>query len=180
MSVGSIAKRYARAILELAKESGQLEQVGTELADFAKQWDDSEELRSIFLNPDIKLTDRKAILAEVATRAGLSTVTRNSILYINDQGRIAALPQIARAFAEQAGEASGVVRAEVTSASPLSETYYAQLQKTLEQVTGHKVSIEKKTDPNLIAGVVTRVGDKVFDGSIRSRLADLKDTLRGV
>ncbi|MDB4988355.1 MAG: synthase subunit delta [Myxococcaceae bacterium] len=180
MSVGSLAKRYARAILELASEAGQTQVVGKELAEFVTQWNESDELRSIFLNPNVKLADRKAILAAVTEQAGLSQLTRNSILYINDQGRIGALPHIARSFAELAGEASGVVRAEVTSASPLSETYYAQLQKTLEQVTGHKVSIEKKLDPSLIAGVVTRVGDKVFDGSIRSRLADLKDTLRGV
>ncbi|MDB4973567.1 MAG: synthase subunit delta [Myxococcaceae bacterium] len=180
MSVGSLSKRYARAILELANEAGQTSEVSKELAEFVAQWNESDELRAVFLNPDIKLADRKAILAEVTQRAGLSPITRNSILYINDSGRIAALPNIARAYAELAGEASGVVLAEVTSASPLSETYYAQLQKTLEQVTGHKVSLEKKTDPSLIAGVVTRVGDKVFDGSIRSRLADLKDTLRGV
>lgn len=179
MSVGSLAKRYARAVLELATEAGQLELVGKELAEFATQWSESDELRSLFANPDVKVADRKAILSEVTKRAGLSQITRNSVLYIADQGRISALPHIARAFAALAGEASGVVHAEVTSASPLSEAYYAQLQKTLERVTGHKVAIEKKTDPGLIAGVVTRVGDKVFDGSIRSRLSDLKDTLRG-
>lgn len=180
MSVGSLAKRYARAVMELATEAGQLDQVGRELAEFAKLWSESDELRALFANPDVKVSDRKAILSEVTKRAELSQITRNSILYIADQGRIAALPQIARSFAELAGVASGVVHAEVTSASPLSEAYYAQLQKTLERVTGHKVAIEKKTDPSLIAGVVTRVGDKVFDGSIRSRLADLKDTLRGI
>jgi F-type H+-transporting ATPase subunit delta len=179
MSIGTLAKRYARAVLELANEAGQLETVGRELAEFATLWSESEELRAIFANPDIKQSDRKAILAEVATRSGLSQLTRNSVLYIADQGRIAALPQIAKAFAELAGGKSGLVLAEVTSAAPLSEAYYAQLQKTLEHVTGHKVALDKKTDPSLIAGVVTRVGDKVFDGSIRSRLADLKDTLRG-
>jgi F-type H+-transporting ATPase subunit delta len=89
------------------------------------------------------------------------------------------LPQLARAFTELAEVAAGGVRAEVTSATPLPDAYYAQLQRALEQTTGKKVSIEKKTDPRLIAGVVTRLGDQVFDGSVRTRLSELKESLRG-
>jgi len=178
MSVGALGKRYARAILELATEQGRLEQIGQELTEFAALWNGSPELQSVFANPEVSLPARKAVLSEVLQSAGASELARNSILYIADSGRLSALPSIASAYNELAEAASGVIRAEVTSASPLSDVYYAQLQKALEQVTGHKVSIAKKTDPALIAGVVTRVGDKVFDGSIRSRLADLKDSLK--
>ena len=66
----------------------------------------------------------------------------------------------------------------VTSAAPLTESYYLQLQRALEQATGKRVAIERKTDASLIAGVVTKVGDKVFDGSVRTRLAELKETLK--
>jgi F-type H+-transporting ATPase subunit delta len=179
MSVGTLGKRYARAILELATEQGQAEQLGAELAEFAALWNGSPELQSVFANPEVSLPARKSVLSEVLASAGASPLARNSILYIADSGRLSALPQISSAYTELAEAASGVVRAEVTSASPLSDVYYAQLQRTLEQVSGHKVSITRKTDPALIAGVVTRVGDKVFDGSIRSRLADLKDSLKG-
>jgi F-type H+-transporting ATPase subunit delta len=179
MTVGALGKRYARAILELASEQGQLEQVGQELTEFAALWSGSVELQTVFLNPDVAQAARKAVLSDVLVRTGVSDLTRKSILYVADSGRLAALPAIARSYSELAEQTSGIVSAEVTSAAPLSDAYYAQLQKTLEQVTGHKVSIAKKTDPNLIAGVVTRVGDKVFDGSIRSRLSDLKDSLKG-
>jgi F-type H+-transporting ATPase subunit delta len=179
MSVGSLGKRYARAILELASEAGQLDVVGRELTEFAALYAGSSELQALFASPSVTPPIRKAVLADILKSAGVSELTRNSILYVADSGRLAALPSIARSFNELAEQTSGVVRAEVTSAAPLSDAYYAQLQKTLEQVTGHRVSLDKKTDPALIAGVVTRVGDKVFDGSIRSRLADLKHSLKG-
>jgi F-type H+-transporting ATPase subunit delta len=179
MSVGTLARRYARAILSLASEQGQVDQVGEQLGDFAKSWSENAELRDLFSNPGFNLAARKSVLAEVAQRAGMTPLAINSLMYLADHNRLSAIAEIARLYNEQAERASGTVRAEVTSAAPLAEAYYAQLQKTLEQVTGHKVSIERKTDPNLIAGVVTRVGDKVFDGSIRTRLSELKESLTG-
>lgn len=175
----SLARRYARAILELATEANAVDETGKQLSDFAELWAGSDELRAVFLNPEVAPDARKAVLSELTQRAGLSPLVRNSILYIADKGRISALPLIARSYGDLAEGTSGIVRAEVTSAAPLSDAYYVQLQKTLEQVTGHKVSLEKKTDPSLIAGVVTRVGDKVYDGSIKSRLQELQNSLRG-
>ena len=178
MSVGPIAKRYARAILELANEQSLTDLVGRELTEFATTWQSSSELRDLFTNPEYTGKVRKAVLVELIERANVSALTRNSILYIADKNRMAALPAIATAFNELAEKAAGAVRAEVTSAAPLSEQYLAQLQRALEQVTGQKVTIEKKTDPTLIAGVVTRIGDRVLDGSIRTRLTDLKEALQ--
>jgi F-type H+-transporting ATPase subunit delta len=178
MSIGALGKRYARAILELATEADQLDLVGRELSEFAAQYAGSSELQALFASPSVTPAVRKAVLADVLQSTGVSLLTRNSILYVADGGRLAALPAIARSYNELAEQTSGVVRAEVTSAAPLSDAYYAQLHKTLEQVTGHRVTLDKKTDPSLIAGVVTRVGDKVLDGSIRARLADLKDSLK--
>jgi F-type H+-transporting ATPase subunit delta len=177
-SGGALAKRYARAILELAVEAGQVEQVGSELRDLANAWSSSDELREVFTNPGFSYSARKAVLQELLTRSGVSQLTRNSVLYLADKNRVIALADIARSYTLLAEQAAGTVHAEVTSAAPLSDAYYAQLQRALEQVTGQKVSIEKRTDPSLIAGVVTRVGDKVLDGSIRSRLADLRESLK--
>jgi F-type H+-transporting ATPase subunit delta len=178
MSTGALAKRYARAILELASEQHQIDRVGKELSDFAAMWDANDELRGVFTNPEVNAAARKAVLTELTAKAGVSPIVRNSVLYLSDRGRLRALPDIARAYTDLAERAAGTVRAEVTSAAPLAEGYYAQLQRALEQTTGKKVSIERKVDPSLIAGVVTRVGDQIFDGSIRRRLADLKETLK--
>lgn len=178
MSIGPIAKRYARAILELATEQGVQEQVGRELSELAESWNASPELRNLFTNPEYNAQVRKSVLVELLDRAAVTPLTRNSVLYISDRGRLLALPAIARVFNELAERAAGSVRAEVISAAPLPEAYVAQLQRALEQVTGHRVTIDRKTDPSLIAGVVTRVGDHVFDGSIRTRLNGLKESLQ--
>lgn len=178
MSTGSLARRYARALLELANEQRQVDRVKKELEELSAMWASSGELRELFANPQFSAQARKATLTEIVTRAGVSPLVRNAVLYLSDRGRIQALPEIARGFAEQAELAAGTVRAEVTSAAPLTESYYLQLQRALEQATGKRVAIERKTDASLIAGVVTKVGDKVFDGSVRTRLAELKETLK--
>ncbi|MFT3923059.1 MAG: ATP synthase F1 subunit delta [Myxococcales bacterium] len=178
MSVGALAKRYARAILELATEQHQVDKVRTDLSDFAAMWANSPELRELFSNPKFGADARKAALSDLTARAAISPLAKNSILYLADKGRLHALADIVRSYTDLAEKQAGAVRATVTSAAPLTEAYYAQLQRTLEQATGKKVSIERKTDASLIAGVVTRVGDQIFDGSIRARLADLKETLK--
>ena len=178
MSSGALAKRYARAILSLATEQHQVDKVRSDLADFAAMWAASPELRELFSNPKFGSDARKAALADLTARAGVSPLAKNSILYLADRGRLPALADIVRSFGDLAEQQAGTVRAEVTSAAPLTEAYYAQLQRVLEQATGKKVSIERKTDARLIAGVVTRVGDQVFDGSLRTKLADLKETLK--
>ena len=178
MTTSALAKRYARAILDLATEQKQVDRVGKELTEFAAMYTGSEELRDLFANPKFPSEARKQVLVELTTRAAVSPTVKNSILYISDRNRLAALRDIASAYNELAEQAQGTLRAEVTSAAALPESYYAQLQKALEQTTGRKVTIEKKTDPKLIAGVVTRVGDQVFDGSVRTRLTELKESLK--
>lgn len=178
MSTGSLARRYARALLELATEQRQTERVKKDLEELAAMWAESSDLRELFKNPQFSAQARKATLSEIITRAGVSPLTRNTVLYLADRNRIPALPDVAAAFSELAEAAAGTVRAQVTSAAPLTEGYYLQLQRALEQATGKRVVIERKTDPALIAGVVTKVGDKVFDGSVRTRLIDLRDSLK--
>jgi F-type H+-transporting ATPase subunit delta len=177
MSIGSLARRYARALLELASEHKELERVGRDLNELSAMWEASPELRELFSNPQFGLAARKGVLTELLTRAAVSPLVRNAALYLTDHNRVAALPEIARAFTELAEQAQGTLRAEFTSAAPLSDAYCAQLQKTLEAATGKKVHVERKVDAGLIAGVVTRLGDRVFDGSVRTRLTELKEAL---
>jgi F-type H+-transporting ATPase subunit delta len=98
-------------------------------------------------------------------------------MLLNDRRRMPALPAIARSLREMSDLAKGVVRAEVTSATHLSDEYYRKLHGRLEAVTGKKVALEKRVDPALIAGVVTRIGDTVYDGSLSTRLQELKNSL---
>lgn len=178
MSIGSLARRYARALLELATEQRQTDRVKKDLEELAAMWAESSELRELFANPQFSAQVRKTALSEIITRAGVAPLTRNAVLYLSDRNRVRALPEVAEAFIQLAEAAAGTVRAEVTSAAPLTESYYLQLQRALEQATGKRVAIDRKTDASLIAGVVTKVGDKVFDGSVRTRLTELKDSLK--
>jgi F-type H+-transporting ATPase subunit delta len=177
MSVSIVARRYARAVMDLGIELGQLDTIVDEMDSFAAAWEVSPELRNAIENPLVAHAAKKTVVQELANRLGVGSVTRNTLLLLVDRRRAKALPYVARALREFADARKGLLRAEVTTASPLSETYYARLQAQLEAMTGKKVVVDRLTDPSLIAGVVTRIGDRVLDGSLRTRLQTLRDAL---
>jgi F-type H+-transporting ATPase subunit delta len=117
------------------------------------------------------------VMTELCDQIGASPVARNVIQLLIDRRRTKTLPHVAQYLREFADRRKGVVRAEVTTAAPLSDAYYDRLRLQLEKMTGQKVVVDKRTDPTLVAGVVTRIGDRIFDGSLRTRLQSLKDAL---
>jgi F-type H+-transporting ATPase subunit delta len=114
---------------------------------------------------------------DIAGRLGVGEKAKNTLRLLVRKRRIAAVPEIARQLARLSDEDAGVLRAEVTSAGPLSEAYLGRLRAELEKATGRKVAVSHKQDPSLIGGVVTRIGDQVIDGSVRARLAGFRDSL---
>ena len=177
MSIGILGRRYANALLALATQAGNLDKVSSDLRDFAKSWDESRELRSVFENPSVPVDTRRKVLREIAAASGMDPMLRDTLLLVSDRGRLAHLSEIAEAFFALAEERSGRVRAEVTSAAELPDAYVQELQRLLERVTGKQVSVTKRVDPTLLGGVVTRIGDHVFDGSVKNRLEELKHEL---
>ena len=173
----SLEKRYAKALFELAQDAGQVEQCESQLSQVAEAWEAQAELRGVFEDPSFSPEQRRQILSDVASRLGASKILRNTLWLMSDRKRLAALPLVAAAFKQLADEGAGRLHAEVISATPLSDAYYEQLRTTLEKVTGKKIVLDTRQDPTLIAGVVTKVGDKVFDGSARHRLGELKEEL---
>jgi hypothetical protein len=107
----------------------------------------------------------------------LTPTARNAMRLLADRSRLPHLRAIGRAYHALREERGGLVLAEVTTASALPDAYFAELERTLGQVTGRKVRLVKRVDPSLIAGVVTKVGDKVFDGSMKNRLSELRASL---
>jgi F-type H+-transporting ATPase subunit delta len=177
MSSGALGRRYARALLELAEEAGQLDATGKQLDALTEVWQGSAELRSAFENPGVGAEQRRAILGAVAQKLGLSPLVKNTTLLLSDRRRLRFLPEVADAFRQLAEQKAGRVRAEVTTAAAMPDAYFQELQKALETVTGKQVVLVKNQDPSLIGGVVTRVGDKVFDGSLRAQLGELREEL---
>jgi F-type H+-transporting ATPase subunit delta len=177
MSVSIVARRYARAVLDLGVELGQLDAIVDEMSAFAEAWEASPELRNALENPLVAHDAKKAVVNELAGRLGASPTTRHTLLLLVDRRRAKALPHVAQALREFADARKGLLRAEVSTAAPLSETYYARLQAQLEAMTGKRVVVDRRTDPTLIAGVVTRIGDRILDGSLRTRLQSLREAL---
>jgi F-type H+-transporting ATPase subunit delta len=177
MSVSIVARRYAQALLELGTELGQLDAIVGEVVDAANAWEASADLRNAIENPLVAHDMKKAVMSDVSTHLGVGQATRNTLQILIDRRRMKTLPYIARFLRELADSQKGIVRAEVTTATPLSDAYYAKLQEQLERMTGKKVVVDRLEDAALIAGVVTRIGDRIFDGSLRTRLQAMKDAL---
>jgi len=173
----AVAKRYALAIFEIGVEAGQLEALTGQIRSFADTYAASRELQSVLGNPMVELAKRQAMLQDVAGRVGLTGVGLNAVRFIAQRNRLSSLPDIARHLASLADQKQGVVRATVTSAGPLPESFYERLVKELESATQRKVALDRKQDPSLIAGVVTRIGDNTIDGSVKGRLAEIERQL---
>jgi F-type H+-transporting ATPase subunit delta len=174
---GVIARRYATALLELGTETGQLDQLVDELQRVADTYAGSSDLRAAFADPLVPPSAKKEILGEIAQRVGAGQTTKNAVGLLLDRRRIAALPAIAGKLREMADLKRGILRAEVLTAMPLPEEYFSTLQRELERITGRRIALDRKLDPSLICGVVVRVGDTVYDGSLLARLRRMKDSM---
>jgi F-type H+-transporting ATPase subunit delta len=119
-------------------------------------------------------------LLDIAARLGLNGVGLNAIRFMAQRKRLGSLPEIAKRLASLADEKGGVLRATVTSAGPLPESFYERLVRELEGATQRKVALDRKQDPSLIAGVVTRIGDNTIDGSVKGRLAEIERQLNAI
>lgn len=175
--MSAIGRRYAKALLDLAVEHKIEDKLGSELDDLAHAWENSAPLRGVFQNPNVDAASRTKVIDALAARMTLTPTARNAMRLLADRRRLPHLRAIGRAYHALREERGGLVLAEVTTASALPDAYFAELERTLGQVTGRKVRLVKRVDPSLIAGVVTKVGDKVFDGSMKNRLSELRASL---
>lgn len=177
MKGSAVGRRYAKALLEVAEEQKQVPKVHKDLEDLLASWQESRELRATFENPAFGPELRTKILDELSKRMSLSPLVANTLRLLSDRQRLRHLPEVVESFFALSQQGAGGVVAEVTTATELPETYFAKLQATLEKSLGKKVSIVKKVDPTLVAGVVTRIGDRVYDGSLASSLRKLEDRM---
>jgi len=173
----AIGRRYAKAIFELGQESGATDKIVADFHALAAAWSASDEFRDAIANPLVAYEAKKAIVRDIGDKLGISPLSKNAALFLTDRRRLDALPVIDACMQELAYAKKGLVRAEVLTAGPLSEDYQSKLRAELERVTGKKVTLDVKEDKSLLAGVVARIGDTVFDGSLRTRLQSLKGAL---
>jgi F-type H+-transporting ATPase subunit delta len=178
MSVGgSVARRYARALLEIGLETERLEEMVEHVGRVAQAIESSRELRDVLRNPLVLISQRKKVLDVLATRLAVSRHVRNTCLLLVERGRAEVLPAIARELRRMVDEHQGVLRAEVISAEPMSKPSLDSLVAALGRATGKKIEVTASHDAGLIGGVVTRVGGMVYDGSLRTRLARVREEM---
>lgn len=177
MSHEAIGSRYAQALFAIGVETGTLAKLADEAESFAQTYSSSDELRWVLDNPLVPEEQRVSLLDELARRLGLSDVVKNTIRLLSQRSRLVVFPAAARALRKLSDEKERVLRATVVSAKPLGEPYANRLQSELQKMTGKKIILTREVDPSLLAGVITRVGDTVIDGSLRTRLNGLRNQL---
>jgi F-type H+-transporting ATPase subunit delta len=159
VSYEAIGRRYARAIFDIGKEEGNVAALAADLQKFAQVWTSSDELVSVLENPLVALEDREAIVLAIAARLDAKETTKRTLRLVTRNRRLRALPDISRQLSRLVDDDAQVLRAHVTSA-------------------GKKVVLESSVDPSLLGGIVTKIGDRIVDGSLRTRLALLREAAR--
>jgi F-type H+-transporting ATPase subunit delta len=174
---GSVARRYARALFGIGVDAGKFEALGREIDDFASLLEQSAELRQALENPVFGPAEKRKVLESLLPRVAPTPEVQRFVLLLLERRRIVLLPAIARAYRDMTDAHLGRVRAKVISAEPLAGPVLDRVRRSLEQRTGKQVIVETAVDPELIGGVVARVGDLVLDGSVRTQLEDLRTKL---
>ncbi len=173
MASGSLARRYAKAIMALP--NGQA--VAGELRTLAKALTESAELVTVLTNPAIRRADRRRVIDGLLQRINAQPNTRNLVYLLLDGERMGSLAAISRELDAMIEAKGGRVSATITSAKPLDPSQISQITAALETLSGKKVDVTRKEDPNLLGGVVAKVGDVVYDGSLRTQLRTLREEL---
>jgi F-type H+-transporting ATPase subunit delta len=177
MVTGSLARRYAKAIFDIGSQQGDLTKLGQDIRSLAKAMNESKELDTALTNPAIRRSDRRKVIDGLLSSIGVQTASRNLVYLLLDGERMGSLPAISRSLDAMIEEKAGRVQAEVISAKPLDPSQLSQINAALEKLSGKKVSVSTRQDPELLGGVVAKVGDVVYDGSLRTQLRALRDEL---
>ena len=173
----SASLQYATALAEIALEQGATKPVLEQLADFGRVYDESAELRTFLSNPAVSREAKHGVIEKLATRLGASKITRNFLFVVVDNQRTQQLPHMIERFQEVVRQRQGVAEAEVESAMELNATQKTQLLQTLERRTGKKIQAKYSLDAALLGGAVVRIGDTIYDGSLKNRLNQMRTRL---
>ncbi|MCP4107504.1 MAG: ATP synthase F1 subunit delta [Desulfobacteraceae bacterium] len=174
----AIARRYAKALLLIGKEDGQAETYREELDGLADLIAKEKQLEQAICNPLYDASGRKKVLQAVIKQLELSNVMQAFLLLLFDKGRIGFMGSINDFYQKLADELKGVARASLVSATELSSETIEKIRSALSKKTGKDIKLEVEQDPALIGGIVTRIGDLVLDGSIRTQLLNMRESLK--
>jgi F-type H+-transporting ATPase subunit delta len=179
MSNETVARRYAGALADVVAKTGDAGSVLAELKMWETMMTAANDLMEVFSNPAVQHKSKENLLESLIEKSKPSKTSANFLRVLLKNNRLTDLGQINERFTSVLEERSGGVTASVTSARPLSEAEKSELQANLEKLTGKRVSAKFETDANIIGGVVTRIGSTVYDGSVKTKLEELKQQMIG-
>jgi F-type H+-transporting ATPase subunit delta len=178
MTNRTAATRYARALLDVSvAEKGDLSQIEQDLSAFAALFTAYPALEKVLTNSAVPVLRKQSTVAELTTRLGTSPVLAKLLALVAERDRLVLVPDLLAAYRERMLDHQQVVRALVTTATPLPADRADALQGSLARVTGRRVTLATTVDPSIIGGVVARVGSTVYDGSVTTQLAKMRQRL---
>jgi len=169
--------QYAKAFADIAIAQGAPQTAVKQLADFGEAFTESGELRNFLGSPAVETQVKHRVIEKIIAQQGAGRIVRNFLFVILDHRRAYMLPEIIAAVQEVVRRRQGIAEAEVSSAMELSTAQKAELAKTLSRLTGKSIEPKYSLDPKLLGGAIARVGDTIYDGSLRSRLAEMRARL---
>lgn len=174
----AVARRYAKALLLIGKEDGQTDSYRKELSEFADLMEREDALNQAITNPLYESSGRRKVLQAVIDSLDISKTMKSFLLLLFDKGRIGFIDSIADFYQKLADEVKGIARASLVSATELSEDTVEKIRTVLSKKTKKEIILEVEQDPELIGGIVTQIGDLVWDGSIKTQLSNMRETLK--
>jgi F-type H+-transporting ATPase subunit delta len=175
-----MALRYAKALLELAEDKHAIDAVAGDLAALGHMIADSSDLQNLITSPLMERADQARAITAVGKAASFGELTQRFLGLVAANRRLFALPGIIKAFHKMLADKRGEVAAEVTAAHPLTDAQKAAVSEAIKRVVGGKVSIDMKIDPGLLGGLIVRVGSRMIDGSVKTKLQKLQLAMKGV
>ncbi len=177
MSHGAVAIRYAKALISIAADQNAIDQYTRELSDITAVIKENDLLRLLLDSPTFDVNKKLAIVNDIGKLLKLNEGMSNFLDLLVEKGRITALPDIEASFCRFADERSGVIRARITAAHDLPPAKTEEIQAGLEKQTGKKIVLNIEKDESLIGGLQAEMGGKLFDGSVKTQLKRIADTL---
>jgi F-type H+-transporting ATPase subunit delta len=178
-AVSGVAGRYANALFDLATEDKSVAKTGDALASFAALVEGSEDLQRVMRSPVFKTEDQLAAIEQVAAKAKINGLTLNFLRLMASNRRLGAVPQAIAGYQALVAKSKGEVTADVTSAEKLSAKQLSDLKASLKAATGSDVTLSTSVDPSILGGLIVKVGSRMMDNSLKTKLQNLKVAMKG-
>jgi F-type H+-transporting ATPase subunit delta len=178
--VSGVAGRYASALFDLAQEAGSVDQVRNDLSRFDSLVEGSPDLQRLVKSPVFSADEQKAALTAILAKVGIGGVASYFVRLVADKRRLFAIRDMIRAYNALADAKAGLSRAEITLAETPSDKLKGEIEKAVADLAGGKVAVDTKIDPSIIGGIVVKLGSRMFDASLRTKLNGIRIAMKEV